>query len=70
MPGSGVGKRLLCFGITQFGARFVDVNEQNGQAAGFYEKLGFRAFGRLALDEQGNPFPISHRKLRPEGENS
>ena len=32
--------------------------EQNPQAVGFYEHLGFRVCRRSERDEQGNPYPI------------
>lgn len=34
------------------------VNEQNPQAKGFYEHMGFRVYKRIDLDEQGNPYPL------------
>ena len=34
------------------------VNEQNPQARGFYEHMGFAVRERSELDEQGNPYPI------------
>lgn len=42
---------------------YVDVNEQNEQAAGFYRHMGFVVKHRSALDEQGNPFPVLHLAL-------
>lgn len=33
----------------------LTVNEQNPQAKGFYEHMGFRVYKRTGLDEQGNP---------------
>ena len=36
----------------------VVVNEQNYQAIGFYEHMGFEVYDRSATDEQGGPFPI------------
>ena len=62
--GQGAGRRLLNFAITELGARFVDVNEQNHQALGFYRHLGFRRFSRSELDPYGDPFPILHLELR------
>jgi hypothetical protein len=41
----------------------VDVNEQNGQAAGFYARMGFRQAGRSACDAFGHPYPILHLEL-------
>lgn len=42
----------------------MDVNEQNPQAVGFYKHMGFDTFKRSEFDEQGNPFPILHMKLK------
>ncbi len=61
--GAGAGRTLVEFAITTLGARKVDVNEQNGQAAGFYRRLGFEQVGRSALDPFGNPYPILHLEL-------
>lgn len=36
----------------------LTVNEQNPQAKGFYEHMGFRVYKRTDLDEQGNPCPL------------
>lgn len=47
-------KRLYPAGLT------VDVNEQNAQAVGFYERIGFRVTGRTPLDGMGKPYPILH----------
>lgn len=63
--GKGIGKELTTFAITQYGIQYVDVNEQNPEAAGFYRHIGFDVFERTKLDEQGNPFPILKMKLRP-----
>lgn len=62
--GKGIGKKLVELAIAQYGVRYVDVNEQNSQAAGFYRHIGFEAFERTELDEHGNPFPILKMKLR------
>lgn len=58
----GIGRELAEFGISQYGVRYVDVNEQNPQAIGFYEHIGFEVFQRTEFDEQGNPFPILKMK--------
>lgn len=42
----------------------MDVNEQNAQARGFYEHEGFEVIGRSETDEQGEPFPILHMRLK------
>lgn len=62
--GKGVGKNLVKYAVKNLDVRYVDVNEQNPQAVGFYEHLGFRCFGRSELDGQGNPFPILHLRLK------
>ncbi len=61
--GNGFGKQLVRIAIEQYGVCYVDVNEQNPQAEGFYRHLGFRTFERTETDEQGNPFPILRMKL-------
>lgn len=62
--GQGLGRRLLAYGVEQFGVDALDVNEQNPQARGFYEHLGFEVAGRSELDGQGNPYPILHMRKR------
>lgn len=64
--GRGAGRILTEYAIGELGARLVDVNEQNGQAIGFYAHLGFRPCGRSPLDSSGNPFPIIHMELGPD----
>lgn len=64
--GKGIGKELVELGISQYGVQYVDVNEQNLQAAGFYRHIGFEVFERTELDEQGNPFPILKMKRSSE----
>ncbi|WP_272687109.1 acetyltransferase [Providencia sp. PROV149] len=61
--GSGIGKQLLRFAIEQLAITDVDVNEQNPQAIGFYQYMGFRQFARSEKDGEGNPFPILHLRL-------
>ena len=56
----GIGKKLTMHGIENLGVRFVDVNEQNPQAVGFYLHLGFKVISRDELDSSGKPFPILH----------
>ena len=59
----GIGRRLLEYGAEHYGIREVTVNEQNPQAAGFYERMGFRTAGRDATDPSGRPYPILHMEL-------
>lgn len=63
--GKGVGKLLLSHAVSTCGANKVDVNEQNEQARGFYERMGFRVVGRSETDDAGDPFPILHMHLIP-----
>ncbi len=62
--GKGIGRQLVELAIARYGVQYVDVNEQNPLAAGFYRHIGFEMFERLEMDEQGNPFPILKMKLR------
>ena len=41
--GQGWGKSLIEYGVERYGIETVGVNEQNPQARGFYEHLGFVA---------------------------
>ena len=56
--GKGLGKRLVQYGIQEYGVREVTVNEQNPQAVEFYKHLGFAEYARSQRDEQGGPYPI------------
>ena len=58
--GSGIGATLLRHALALHPALTTDVNEQNGQAVGFYERMGFRRTGRSPLDGQGRPYPLIH----------
>ena len=60
--GLGLGRRLTGMAVYEQGVRFVDVNEQNQEASGFYQRIGFSFAGRSETDGQGNPFPILHLK--------
>ena len=61
--GKGIGKALIQQAVERYGAWEVTVNEQNPQAVGFYEHMGFTAYKRSDLDEQGNPYPLLYMKL-------
>jgi putative acetyltransferase len=61
--GRGIGAALCRHAVRELGVEAVDVNEQNPQAVGFYEHMGFKVVGRSALDGQGNPFPLLHMEL-------
>ena len=58
--GTGIGAALVRHGVSLHPKLTTDVNEQNGQAVGFYEKMGFRRTGRSPTDGQGRPYPLIH----------
>ena len=59
----GLGIQLLNYGIKNYNINELTVNEQNPNAKGFYEHLGFKVYKRTELDEQGNPYPILYMRL-------
>ena len=61
--GKGLGRKLVQYGMERFGIREVTVNEQNPQARGFYERMGFCVCQRSELDEQGRPYPVLKMRL-------
>lgn len=58
--GQGIGQALVAHAWTLHPVLTTDVNEQNGQAAAFYERIGFVRTGRSALDGQGRAYPLIH----------
>lgn len=62
--GQGVGAALVRHGLSRQPTITTDVNEQNGQAVGFYERIGFRRTGRSSLDGQGRPYPLIHLRYQ------
>jgi putative acetyltransferase len=58
--GSGIGRALVEDAVKRHPNLTTDVNEQNPQAIGFYERLGFERCGRSAMDGQGRPYPLIH----------
>ena len=61
--GKGIGSALVRHAIGALGVREVNVNEQNPQAVGFYEQMGFESYRRTETDDQGDPFPILYMRL-------
>lgn len=61
--GKGIGKQLLQYGIETYNIQELTVNEQNPQAVGFYEHMGFQTYKRTEYDEEGNPYPILYMRL-------
>ena len=62
--GKGLGKQLIQYGVQNYGIQEVTVNEQNPQAVGFYQHLGFETYKRTEYDEEGNPYPLLYMKLK------
>ncbi|WP_290789626.1 GNAT family N-acetyltransferase [Flavihumibacter sp. UBA7668] len=62
--GQGCGKRLLQIALEELKATELDVNEQNEQAVGFYQKMGFEVTGRSPVDGMGKPYPLLHMKCK------
>ncbi|MDR2038824.1 MAG: GNAT family N-acetyltransferase [Bacteroidales bacterium] len=61
--GKGYGKALLEYAVRELNVKKLDVNEQNAQALGFYEKFGFKIVGRSEKDGMGKDYPILHLSL-------
>ena len=59
----GLGKSLIQFGIKNYQLKELTVNEQNPQAKGFYEHLGFHVYKRTETDEHGKPYHLLYMKL-------
>ena len=60
--GRGVGRKLLELGFRRYGVAEVTVNEQNPQAVGFYERMGFETYKRTDFDEEGGPYPLLYMR--------
>ncbi|EMF0805126.1 TPA: acetyltransferase [Klebsiella aerogenes] len=58
--GLGVGNQLISHALALHPDLSVDVNEQNQQAVGFYQHMGFQVSGRSGQDSQGRPYPLLH----------
>ena len=61
--GNGLGRQLVERAIRDYGVREVTVNEQNPQAVGFYQHLGFETYKRMPCDEEGGPYPLLYLEL-------
>ena len=62
--GKGLGKRLIQYGMENYGIKRLAVNEQNPQARGFYEHMGFHVYKRTDHDGQGNPYPLLYMRFK------
>jgi putative acetyltransferase len=59
----GLGKTFMQFAIKEHKVTKVEVNEQNTQAVGFYQHMGFKVVGRSELDYTGKPYPLLYMEL-------
>lgn len=64
--GIGVGRALVEHALSLQPSITTEVNEQNGQAVGFYGRMGFTQIGRSSTDDDGRPYPLLHLQLRRE----
>ena len=62
--GTPIAFMVIDVRTTEYGVKELTVNEQNPQAKGFYEHMGFRVRERSEIDEQGNPYPILFMELK------
>lgn len=61
--GLDIGRALVRYALSLHPVLSTDVNEQNAQAAAFYERMGFVRVGRSALDGQGRAYPLIHLRF-------
>ena len=61
--GAGVGAMMIDYALAVHPTLTTDVNEQNAQAVGFYEHMGFERIGWSAIDGQGRPYPLIHLRF-------
>ncbi len=62
--GRVIGKQLLEYALNELQVNEVDVNEQNPQAVGFYQDMGFVVVKRSETDGEGNPYLILTMKYQ------
>ncbi|ADG11360.1 acetyltransferase [Caulobacter segnis] len=61
--GAGIGAILIDYALAVHPILTTDVNEQNAQAVGFYEHMGFERTGWSATDGQGRAYPLIHLRF-------
>jgi putative acetyltransferase len=61
--GAGVGAMMIDYALAVHPLLTTDVNEQNAQAVGFYEHMGFERTGWSATDGQGRAYPLIHLRF-------
>ena len=54
--------RFASTAAERYGVRELTVNEQNPQAVGFYEHLGFSVWKRTERDEEGGEYPLLYMR--------
>lgn len=62
--GKGIGKLLVEYAIGRHAVTKVDVNEQNTQALGFYNHMGFQIYERFEHDSAYKPYPVLAMSLK------
>ena len=60
--GQGLDRQLMQLAVKNYAVNELTVNEQNPQAVGFYEHLGFTTYKRTDHDEEGGPYPLLYMK--------
>ncbi|WP_322788825.1 acetyltransferase [Sphingobium cloacae] len=65
--GQGIGRALVRHALALHPILSTDVNEQNAQAVGFYDRLGFTRTGRSERDGQGRLYPLIHLRFSRNG---
>lgn len=61
--GAGLGAMMIDYALAIHPGLTIDVNEQNAQALGFYEHMGFERIGWSATDGQGRAYPLIHLRF-------
>ena len=62
--GAGLGRQLLEYAIQRYSVQSLTVNEQNPEAVGFYQHMGFETVRRTDCDEQGGPYPLLYMERK------
>lgn len=60
--GQGAGRLMLERAVGLLDVHELSVNEQNPQAVGFYEHMGFTVYRRTETDGEGAPYPLLYMR--------